>query len=77
MIRKDLNCLTISGKGAMGMFGKKWHEEAIYESHYMVFWIKVYPNRVDFTDGLGSNSIPINQIASVRLDRIGISSNYS
>ncbi len=53
------------------MFGNKLHEETIYESHHMGFWIKVYPNRVDFTDGLGSNSIPINQIASVQLDRMG------
>ena len=53
------------------MFAKKLHEEAIYESHYMGFWIKVYPNRVDFTDGLGLNSIPISQITSVQLDRMG------
>ncbi len=56
----------------MGVFGKRSHEEAIYESHYMGFWIKVYPNRVEFRDGLGSNSIPINQIASVQLDRMGL-----
>jgi Short C-terminal domain len=55
----------------MGVFGKRSHEEAIYESHYMGFWIKVYPNRVEFRDGLGSKSIPINQIASVQLDRMG------
>jgi hypothetical protein len=54
------------------MFGKKSHEETIYESHYMGFWIKVYPSHVDFKDGPGSNSIPINQIASIQLDRMGL-----
>jgi len=36
------------------------------------FWIKVYPNRVDFKAGVGSQSIPINQIASVQLPMMGI-----
>jgi hypothetical protein len=57
----------------MGMSGKQSQEDTIFESHYMGFWIKVYPNRVDFKDaGLGSKSIPINQIASVQVARMGI-----
>jgi hypothetical protein len=56
----------------MGMFAKKLHEEAIYESHYMDSWIKVYPSHVDFKDDKGLKSIPIDQIASVQLVRMGL-----
>ena len=57
----------------MGLFGKKPQEEnAIYETSHMGFWIKVYPNRVDFKAGVGSQSIPINQIASVQIAMMGI-----
>lgn len=38
----------------------------------MGFWIKIYPNRIDFKAGVGSQSIPINQIASVQLGMMGI-----
>jgi hypothetical protein len=33
----------------------------------MGFWLDVYPNRVDFKSGPGSQSVAINQIASVQL----------
>jgi hypothetical protein len=66
-----VSALPISGKGATGMFAKKLHEQTMYESHYMGFWIKIYPSHVDFKDGKGLKSIPINQIISVQLDRTG------
>jgi membrane protease subunit (stomatin/prohibitin family) len=47
-------------------------EDPIYQTSYMGFWIKVYPNRVDFKSGVGSQSIPINQIASVQIAMMGI-----
>ncbi len=57
----------------MGLFGNKQTEEKpLYETSYVGFWIKVYPNRVDFKAGVGSQSIPINQIASVQLPMMGI-----
>lgn len=37
----------------------------IYETSYMGFWIKVYPSRVQFKAGAGSEMIPIHQIASI------------
>ncbi len=56
----------------MGLFGNKPEEGTIYQTSYMGFWIKVYPNRVDFKSGVGSQSIPINQVASVQLAMMGI-----
>lgn len=57
----------------MGLFGKQPAKEMpLYKTNYMGFWIKVYPNRVDFKSGAGSQSIPINQIASVQLAMMGI-----
>ena len=57
----------------MGIFGKKPpQEEPIYQTSNMGFWIKIYPNRIEFKSGTGSQSIPINQIASVQLGRMGI-----
>ena len=47
-------------------------EDPLYQTSYMGFWIKVYHNRVDFNSGPGSQSIPINQIASVQLASIGV-----
>ncbi len=47
-------------------------EDPIYQTSYMGFWIKVYHNRVDCKSGLGSQSIPINQIASVQIARMGV-----
>lgn len=58
----------------MNIFGKRSSSEEtpLYETNYVGFWIKVYPNRVDFKAGAGSESIPINQIASVHLAMMGI-----
>jgi hypothetical protein len=58
----------------MGLFGNKQQtgEKPLYETSYVGFWIKVYPNRVEFKNGVGSESIPINQVASVRLPMMGI-----
>jgi hypothetical protein len=56
----------------MGLFGKKPQEDPLYQTSYMGFWIKIYPNRIDFKAGAGSQSIPLNQIASVQLGSMGI-----
>jgi hypothetical protein len=56
----------------MGLFSKKPQEEPIYQTSNMGFWIRIYPNRIDFKSGVGSQSIPINQIASVQLGMMGI-----
>src|SRR6266498_4661553 len=60
----------------MGLFGNKQQrqqrEEPFYKANYMGFWINIYPNRVEFKSGVGSQSIPINQIASVQLAMMGI-----
>jgi hypothetical protein len=47
-------------------------EEPIYQTSYMGFWIKVYPNRVDFKSGVGTQSIPLNQIVSIQPGTMGI-----
>jgi len=47
-------------------------EEPLYKTSFGGFWIRVYSNRVDFKAGAGSESVPINQIASVHLAVIGI-----
>ena len=59
----------------MGLFGNKTpKEEPLFESNYLGSWVKVYSNRVDFSSyvGFGSESVPINQIASVRTSTMGI-----
>ncbi len=58
----------------MGLFGNKQQtgEKPLYETSYAGFWIKVFPNRIEFKAGVGSQSIPINQIASVQLPMMGI-----
>jgi hypothetical protein len=56
----------------MGFFRKKPQEDPIYQTSSLGFWIKVYSNRVEFKSGVGSQSIPINQIASVQLAMMGI-----
>ena len=58
----------------MNIFGKKSSsgERPFYETNYLGFWIKVYPNRVDFKAGAGSESIPISQIASVHQAMMGL-----
>lgn len=58
----------------MGLFGNKpqTEEKPLFETSYVGFWIKVFSNRVSFKAGVGSQSIPINQIASVELAMMGI-----
>ena len=52
----------------MGLFGNKpQQEQPFYSSNYMGFWIRIYPNRIEFKAGIGSQSIPLAQIASVQL----------
>lgn len=55
----------------MGLFGAKQQSDH-FESNYLGFWIKVYSNRVEFKNGVGSKSIPLTQIASVNLPLMGI-----
>jgi len=56
----------------MGLFGNKTpSEKPLYETNYMGFWIKVYPNRVEFKAGAGSQNVPINQVASIQLGMMG------
>src|SRR5260370_18070359 len=65
---------VIEGEKIMGLFGKKRQEEnAIYETKSVggMFWLKVYPNRVDFKLGQKLQSIPINQVASVQFGMMG------
>lgn len=58
----------------MSLFNRKSKagDDLLYQTSYMGFWIKVYPDRVDFKAGAGSESIPINQIASVHQAMMGI-----
>ncbi len=46
-------------------------QEPLYKTNYLGFWIKVFPNRVEFKAGAGTQNIPINQIASIQLGMIG------
>ncbi len=56
----------------MSFLGKKQSEEGIiYKTSLGGFWLKVFPNRVEFKAGAGSEAIPINQIASVHLGMPG------
>lgn len=43
----------------------------LFETNYMGFWIKVFPTRVDFKSGVGTQSIPLSQIASIQLGMLG------
>ena len=57
----------------MGLFGSKTpREEPLFKTSYMGFWINIYPNRVEFKSGVGSKSIPINEIASIQLSMFGV-----
>ena len=57
----------------MNLFSEKPTKlKSLYETNYMGFWIKVFPNRVEFKDGAGSKNIPISQIASIQLGMIGL-----
>lgn len=39
--------------------------KTLFETNYFGAWIKVYPNRIEFKVGAGSEMIPISQIASI------------
>lgn len=57
----------------MSIFGKKSNEpKPMYETSYMGFWIKVFPNRVEFKAGAGTQNVPITQIASIQLGMLGL-----
>jgi hypothetical protein len=60
----------------MGLFGSKpqTKEQPIYESSFLGFFIKVYPNRVEFRPNQqmwGSVTVPISQIASIHTGMLG------
>lgn len=46
-------------------------QEPLYETNYLGFWIKVFKNRVEFKSGVGTQNIPISQIASIQLGMMG------
>lgn len=48
------------------------NQTPLYETSYVGFWIKVFPSRVEFKAGTGTQSIPINQIASIQLGMMGV-----
>lgn len=57
----------------MGLLGNKsTGEKPIYETNYLGYWIKVFPNRIVFKLLIGENSIPINDIASIQLGMMGL-----
>lgn len=58
----------------MGLFGSKPKPQTdiLFETNYMGFWIKVYPTRVDFKAGAGSESVPLNQISSIHSAMMGL-----
>lgn len=56
----------------MGLFGKKTTEKPNFETSYLGFWIRVFPNRVEFKSGPGSQNIPITQIASIQVGMVGL-----
>lgn len=45
-------------------------EQPFYASSYMGFYIRIYPNRIEFKAGLGEQSIPLAQVASVQVARM-------
>lgn len=42
-------------------------EQPLYATSYMGFYIRIYPNRIEFKVGIGGQSIPLGQIASVQV----------
>ena len=57
----------------MGLFSKNPKEEPIFKTNYLSSKIKVYKDRVEYSQGigLGGISIPISQVASVELGFLG------
>jgi hypothetical protein len=47
-------------------------EQPLYATSYIGFYIRIYPNRVEFRAAPGRQSIPLAQIASVQLGMMGI-----
>jgi hypothetical protein len=45
-------------------------EQPFYSSSYMGFWIRIYSNRIEFKAGLGTQSVPLAQVASVQVARM-------
>lgn len=54
----------------MGLFSKD--EGLLYQTNYLGFWIKVFPNRVEFKSKAGKQSISLSQIASIQESMIGV-----
>jgi hypothetical protein len=50
------------------------NQQPLYENHYMGFWIKVFPDHVEFKSSLvgGAQAIPLNQIVNIQLGMMGI-----
>lgn len=44
----------------------------LYQTNGLTSWSKVYPNRIELKHGVGVKSIPIAQVASVGLARMGV-----
>lgn len=42
-------------------------EQPLYQTSYVGFYIRVYPNRIEFKAGAGGQSMPLGQIASVQV----------
>jgi hypothetical protein len=57
----------------MGLFSKNPKEEPIFKTNYLGSNIKVYRDRVEYSQGIGVGgiSIPISQVASVELGFLG------
>jgi hypothetical protein len=47
-------------------------QQPIFATKYLGFWITVFQDRVDFKASTGSQSIPIEQIASVQIAMLGV-----
>lgn len=64
---------TVLRESAKKMSDKKAaKEQPIFANRYMIFWIRVYPNRVEFKNDIGKRSIPMGQIASVDQSMVGV-----
>ncbi len=48
-------------------------EKTLFETSFAGFWIKIYPSRVEFKAGAGSEIIPISQISSIHTGMLGYS----
>lgn len=55
----------------MGIFSKA-EQNVIFETSYIGFYVRVYPDRVDFKAKAGKQSIGLNQIASIETGMVGM-----